>query len=138
MRTPFYITLAQIDRERTIATCRHGLVHLSWGRTTLRFTRDEFRRLAALLKHAASAPPPFSFRDGGLRATTRPGEECELQIGALVLLLPHDEFQRLSGMVQEAVQRMEAFLASGGWKDEPPELQESFLEQLRKTYFSQN
>ena len=138
MRAPFYITLAQIDRERTIATCRHGLVHLSWGRTTVRFTRDEFRRLAALLKHASEAPPPVSLRDGGLRVCTRPAEDCELQIGALIWLLPQDEFQRLSSTVREAVKRLEDFLASGGWKDEPDEPQASFFELLRKTYFSQN
>jgi hypothetical protein len=138
MQRPYFISLAQVDRERFIATCRHGLVHVTWGRATVRFTRDEFRRLAALVEHAAAAPPPAAFRDGGLCVTSRPGEDCELQVGALILLLPRGEFDRFAQTAQDALQRLDKFLESGGWRDEPEETPPSFVEQLRRTLFSRN
>lgn len=139
MRAPSFMQLARIDGRRFITACRHGLVHVTWGRITLRFSREEFRRLSGLLEGASDARPPDSLRDGELRVVCRPDEECELRVGPLVLLLPPAEFQALVEAVGEAVQRLDQILASGMWDqdkaDVPPP---TVLEQLRKTSFSLN
>ena len=95
MRTPYFMRLVRIDDQHFITACRHGLIHLTWGRTTTRFSRDEFRRLAGLLKRAAGDLPPTSTRDGQLRVTVRLDDDCELQMGSLILLLTPAEFQSL-------------------------------------------
>ena len=139
MRAPSFMQLARIDGRRFITACRHGLVHMTWGRITLRFSREEFRRLSRLLEGAADALPPGSLRDGELRVVCRPEEECELRVGPLALLLPPAEFQALVEAVSEAVQRLDQILASGIWdQDEADEAPPSVLEQLRRTIFSRN
>ena len=138
MQKPFYITLAQLDPQHFIATCRNALVHVTWGRVTVRFTRDEFPRLARLLEFANNARPPATFRDGAVVITTRPDEDNELQLGPLVLLLPRDEFQRFFQAVQDAARGLDQFLAQGGFRDEPGEPEPGLLEQLKRPGFSRN
>ena len=139
MRAPNFVRLAQIDDQGFISACRHGLVHLTWGRTTTRFTREEFRRLAGLLDRAADALPPASAHDGELSVTCRLEGDCELRVGPLVLLLSPEEFQALAGAVREAAGRLAQILASGTWDAEEPEEDEpSFLERIRRNPFSLN
>jgi hypothetical protein len=139
MRGPNFVRLAQIDDQGFISACRHGLVHLTWGRTTTRFTREEFRRLVGLLDRAADALPPASAHDGELSVTCRLDGDCELRAGPLVLLLSPEEFQALVGAAREAVRRLDRILAAGTWDAEEPEDDEpSFLEQLRRNPFSPN
>lgn len=138
MQRQFFVTLAQLDPQHFVATCRNALVHVTWGRVTIRFTRDEFPRLARLFEFAAAARPPATFRDGAAIITTRPGEDAELQLGPLVLLLPRDEFQRFAQAVQDAARGLDQFLAQGGFRDEPGEPEPGLLEQLRRPGFSRN
>jgi hypothetical protein len=138
MQRPYFVTLAQLDPQHFIATCRNALVHVTWGRVTVRFTRDEFPRLARLLEFATNARPPATFRDGAVVITTRPDEDNELQLGPLVLLLPRDEFQRFSQAVQDAARGLDQFLAQGGFRDEPGEPEPGLLEQLKRPGFSRN
>jgi hypothetical protein len=128
-----------MDDHHFITACRHGMVHLTWGRVTARFARDEFRRLANLLEGVVDMPPPTSTRDGELRVTCRQDEDCELQMGSLVLLLSPTEFRGLARIAREAVQRLDKILASGVWdREEPEDAPPSFLEQLRRSSFSRN
>ena len=139
MRTPHFVRLAQIDEQRFITGCRSGVIHLTWGRITARFTEEEFRRLAALLQQAVAATPPASLRDGHLHVTCRPDEECEFHMGPLVLLLTPAEFDALAGAAQEAAERLEEILASGAWDES--ELEETPSDRsglLGRTPFSQN
>jgi hypothetical protein len=139
MRAPNFVRLAQIDELGFITACRHGLVHLSWGRSTTRLTREEFRRLAGLVDRAADALPPASAHDGELSVTCRLDGDCELRAGPLVLLLSPEEFQALAGAVREAVRRLDEILASGTWDaEEPEDDQPGFLEQMRRNPFSPN
>jgi hypothetical protein len=139
MRMPDFMPLARLDNQHFITACRHGVVHLIWGRITTRFSRDEFRRLAAMLEQAADALPPASVRDGELRVTARLDEDCELQMGPLILLLPAGQFQELAKAAQEAVQRLDEILASGAWDEEgPEEVPPNPLERLRRIPFSRN
>ena len=138
MQRAFFVTLAQLDPQHFIATCRNALVHLTWGRVTVRFTRDEFPRLARLFDLAAGARPPATFREGAAVITTRPGEDAELQLGPLVLLLPRDEFKRLAQAVQDAARGLDQFLAQGGFHDEQGEPEPGLIEQLRRPGFSRN
>jgi hypothetical protein len=139
MRTPSFVRLAKIGDQGFISACRHGLVHLTWGRTTTRFTREEFRRLAGLLDRAADALAPASAHDGELSVTCRLDGDCELRAGPLVLLLSPEEFQALAGAAREAVRRLDKILASGTWDAEEPEDDEpGFLEQLHRNPFSPN
>ena len=136
MQTPHFVTLARIDRQRHIGACRHGLVHLTWKRATVRFSRQEFRRLAAILRRAVSAEPPASVGDGSLELARRLGEDSELRIGSLSLSIPEDRLEQLSRMVQAAERRLDEILASGAWDEEPDP--PSFLERLRENRFSLN
>jgi hypothetical protein len=139
MRAPGFVQLARIDERRFIMACRHGLVHVTWGRMTLRFSREEFRRLGGLVERAADALPPDSVHDGALRVTARPDEDCEVRVGPLALLLPPAEFQAFVKAVREAVQRLDQILASGMWdQEEAQERPPSVLDQLRRTSFSRN
>lgn len=139
MRAPSFMQLARIDELRFITACRHGLVHVTWGRITLRFSREEFRRLNGLVERATDALPPASVHDGALRVTARPNEDCEVRVGPLVLLLPPAEFQAFVRAVREAVQRLDQILASGMWdREEAGEAPPGVLEQLRRTSFSRN
>jgi hypothetical protein len=131
--------LAEIDKQRFITACRHGLVHLTWGRTTIRLSRDEFRRLAGFLERAADALPPASVGDGTLSVICRLDGDCELRLGALVLLLSPDEFQELSQAARQGVDRLDTILASGVWdREESQEPPPSPLDQLGQVSFSNN
>ncbi len=139
MKMPYFLRLAQIDDQHFITACRHGLVHLTWGRITMRFTRDEFRRLARLLEQTEDAIPPTSVRDGELRVTSRLDEDGELQIGPLVLLVSSDKFQELAQAMQAAVRRLDEILASGVWdKPDDEESPPNPLAQLGRVPFSRN
>jgi hypothetical protein len=139
MRAPHFVRLAQIDDQRFITGCRHGLIHLTWGRTTIRFNRDEFRRVENLLARAASDLAPYSQRDGEFGVTYRSDDECELQFGPVVMLLPNQEFKELAHAAQEALNRLDRILASGAWdRPEPGEPETGFLERLRRNPFSPN
>jgi len=139
MRAPHFVRLAEIDDQRFITACRHGLVHLTWGRTTIRFSRDEFRRLAGLLERAIDALPPASVGDGTLSVTCRLDGDCELRLGVLVLLLSPDEFQELAQAARQGVDRLDKILASGVWdREESQEPPPSPLDQLGQVSFSNN
>ncbi len=137
--TPNFVRLTQLDDQHFITACRHGLVHLTWGRVTVRLGRDEFRRLASLLEEAVTALPPISLCDQDLRVTSRLDEDCELQMGSLVLLLSPVRCAELAHAAQEATSRLDRILASGVWdKDEPEEDRPGILEQFRQIRFSRN
>jgi hypothetical protein len=139
MRIPRFLQLVQIDDQHFITACRHGLVHLTWGRATVRFSRDEFRRLAGLLGRATDGLPPTSVRDGELRVTYQPEEDCEFRMGALVLLMSPPEFREFARVAGEAIQRLDKFLASGAWdREEAEDVPLDFSEQLRRNPFSLN
>lgn len=139
MRTPHFIRLSRIDERRFITGCRHGLVHVTWGRMTLRFSRDEFRLLVKLVGRAADDRLPNTARDGALRVTCRVDEDCELRVGPLVLLLSPADFEAFLGASREALQRLDEILASGIW-DQPPadDPPSGVLEQLQRFSFSEN
>jgi len=146
MRAPNFIQLAWLDEQHFITSCRHGLVHVTWGRSTIHFSREEFRRLAGLLQRVANALPPLDVQDGEIRVTCRLDEDCELRIGSLILLLspanpstPRAAFPAFVQAVAEAVRHLDEILASGIWdrRDEeeaPPDI----LQQLRRVSFSRN
>ena len=141
MRRPHFLSLAQLDDERFVMACRHGVVHLTWRRTTMRLSRDELRQLASLLAQAADELLPATLRHGELRVTCRLDDDCEFQMGALVLLLSAKQFQEFTTMVGTAAQRLDKLLDSGVWDEqEPREAPEppDFLEQFRKPLFSRN
>lgn len=139
MRAPHFIRLAQIDEQRFITACRHGLVHLTWGRITVRFRREEFQQLAGMVERAADGLPPVSLRVGEMCVTTRFEDDCELQIGSLALLLSPAEFEQFVQTAQEAAHRLDEILASGMWdREEPEEAPPDFLERLRRSPFSDN
>lgn len=141
MRTPHFLRLAQIDEVRFISGCRSGVVHLTWERTTTRFSADEFRRLANLLSMACQADPPASFWDGNLHVTCRLEEDCELRMGSLILLLPPGELDDLDQAVQQAVQKLDEIAASGLWDEpetEPERLPVNPFDLLSRPSFSQN
>jgi hypothetical protein len=133
------MTLARIDQGHFISACRHGVVHLMWGRVTVRLGRDEFRRLASLLEQASGSSPPMTMSSGGLRVTLRQDEDSELQLFSLTLLLSPGEFRDLAKAAQEAVNRLDEILTSGAW-DEPEEQEAppDPLQQLRQVTFSKN
>jgi hypothetical protein len=139
MRAPHFLRLAEIDEQRFINACRHGLVHMTWSRITVRFSRDEFRRLDGLLARAAAAPPPSSARDGRMQVTCSSDEDCELQVGSLRLALSPNEFQTLGRAVQEAVDQLDKILDAGMWDEkEPAAAPPTILEHLRRYHFSDN
>lgn len=137
--TPNFVRLAQLDDQHFVSACRHGLIHLTWGRVTVRLGRDEFRRLASLLEEAVTALPPVSLRDRDLRITSRLDEDCELGLGSLVLLLSPVRCAELAQAAQEALTRLDRILASGVWdKSESEEPAPGFVEQFRQIRFSRN
>lgn len=140
MRMPHFVRLAEIDKQHFITACRHGLVHMTWGRITLRLSRDEFTELAGMLEQAVEAPGRRSIRSGDLSVTYRPDEECEFRAGPLALLLPPAEFEKFARLAQEAARHLEKILTSGAWdreevEDEPPG---DSLEVGRRNPFSHN
>ena len=139
MRAPHFLRLAEIDERRFINACRHGLVHLTWSRITVRFSRDEFRRLARLLARSADTLPPSSARDGRMQVTCSSDKDCELQLGSLGLALSPDEFHALGEAVQEAVEQLDTILDAGMWdegetEDDPP----TIIDHFRRHRFSKN
>ena len=147
MQAPSFIQLAWLDEQHFITGCRHGLVHVTWGRSTIRFSREEFRRLAGLLEWAANSLPPMDAQDGEIRVTCRLDEDCELRMGSLILLLPpanpstpRADFPAFVQAVAEAVRRLDEILASGMWdrRDAEKEAPPNILQQLRRVSFSRN
>lgn len=142
MRAPHFITLAQIDRAHFITACRHGVVHLTWGRTTMRFSHSEFERLASLVQQVADGPPPASAHDGELRVISRLDEDSELRVGPTVILLSPSEWRSLDKAIRTAARHLSAVLSSGAWDDpeahEEREAPSNPLVQLRETRFSDN
>ena len=138
--TPNFVRLVQLDDRHFVSACRHGLIHLTWGRITVRLGRDEFRRLATLLEEAVTELPPASLRDRELRITYRLDEDCELQLGSLILLLSPTRCAELAQAAQDAITRLDRILASGVWDQDEAQEERSpgFLEQFRQTHFSRN
>ena len=140
MRLPHVLTLAQLDDQHMIAACRHGLVHLTWGRITARFSQDEFGWLAGLLAKASDGSAVVPVCDGELRITSRPAAQgIECQFGPVILLLSPAEFPQFVQMILDAAQRLHGFLASGVWdrnaqEDAPP----GALQQSQRIPFSLN
>jgi hypothetical protein len=145
---PFFLQLARMDDEHYVTACRHGLVHLTWGRTTTRFGRDEFRQLADLMTQVGG-PYPTTIRDGDVRITFSPSDDCEVQFGPFVLVLSPAEFAQLVQLLSEATNQLAKILSSGVWgaasdrgETATGEGQERRagdpLAQLRRTLFSQN
>lgn len=132
---PHVIRLAEIDERRFINACRHGVVHLTWHRVTVRLGRDEFRRLARLLSR--SSEPPGRFRDGEM-AVACSHQECEVELGPLSLTLSLPEFHELDQAVQEAVERLDEILDSGVWDQQEEDAPRSILDRLRQHSFSEN
>jgi hypothetical protein len=141
MRAPHFVQLAAIDERRVINACRHGLVHLTWDRITVRFTRDEFRRLARLLARSMESPPPGWFRDGEIEVTYS-ARDCNLRLGSLTLAVSQGEYQALSTAAREAVEQLDKILDAGMWdepkSDEPEETPPSILDRFHRHRFSEN
>lgn len=139
MKAPHFMQLARINGQHFVTACRHGLVHVTWGRVTMRLSRDEFRRLTSLLERTEDAPLPSTARHGDMQMTCRADADCELRVGAWILLLSPKEFQSFLKAAQQAVRRLDEILASGIWDTEDAEdTQPSFFEQLRQHSFSDN
>jgi len=139
MRAPHFFRLAEIDAHRFINACRHGLIHLTWIRITVRLNRDEFRRLAGLLARAANALPPGTLRDGSLQVTYSEDRDCDLQLGAVKLAISYKDFRALAEAVQEAVEQLDEILDSGIWdREEPGEAPLTIIEHFRRHRFSEN
>jgi hypothetical protein len=139
MRAPHFLRLAEIDERRFINACRHGLVHLTWGRITVRLSRNEFRRLAGLLARSADTLPPGSARDGGMQVTCSLDEDCELQLGSLRLALSPDDFRALGRAVRQAVEQLDKILDAGMWDEgEPEDAPPTIIEHFRRHRFSEN
>ena len=140
MRTPGFLRLVEIDEQHFITACRHGLVHLTWGRCTIRFARDEFQRLAALLDRALDSLPPVWVGDGELRVTYRSDEASELRVEPVVLLLSPPEFSSFVQAVREATDRLMQILASGVWdrEEEPQDSTPGSFQPIPRIPFSRN
>jgi hypothetical protein len=139
MRAPHFLRLAEIDERRFINACRHGLIHLTWSRITIRLSRDEFRRLGGLLARSADTLPPSSARDGRMQITRSVDEDCELRLGSLRLSISTAEFQALGGAVQEAVEQLDKILDAGMWDEsEPEDAPPTIIEHFRRHRFSDN
>jgi hypothetical protein len=139
MRAPHFVRLAQVDEQRFISACRHGLVHLTWGRATLRLLRDEFRNLADLLEEVTQAEGPTAARHGQIEVSVRLDGDGELRVGTLVLLLSPDELQKFARSAREAVTRLDRLLASGVWDgEEEDDATSSSGAPIQRTPFSEN
>jgi hypothetical protein len=139
MRAPHFFRLAEIDQRRFINACRHGLIHLTWSRITIRLSRDEFRRLAGLLARSAGTLPPSSARDGRMQVACSADGDCRIQLGSLRLDISPDDFRALSGAVQEALEQLDEILDSGIWDEEQPEdPPPTIVEHFRRHRFSDN
>lgn len=137
MRAPHFVRLAQIDEHRFISACRHGLVHLTWGRVTLRFRRDEFRQMAEMLTEIIRHAPPVTRRVGVLSISRQFGGDWELRVGPMALHLESEVGEAFALTAQEAVRQLDEVLASGMWdrqeEEEPPA---SFEDRLHISFSS--
>ena len=139
MRAPHFFRLVEIDERRFINACRHGLIHLTWSRITIRLSRDEFRRLAGLLARSVDALPPSTIRDGRMQVACSVDGDCELRLGSLRLDISPDDLRALSGAVQEAVEQLDEILDAGIWNEEEPEdVPLTIVEHFRRHRFSEN
>lgn len=142
MRAPHFITLAKIDEAHLITACRHGVVHLSWGRASVRFSRGEFERLASLVRKVADAPPPATEHERELRVISRIEEDSELRVGPVVILMNPDEWQAFTTAMKKAMRTLSSVLSSGAWsepdEDEHRGAPPNPLAQLRDANFSDN
>jgi hypothetical protein len=139
MRPPHFVRLAEIDEQRFISACRHGLIHLTWGRATLRLLRDEFRSLADLLEQVIQIEPPSSARLGEIEVSARLDGDGELRVSTFVLLLPPQEFRQFAETARQAVTRLDRFLASGVWdRDEKEDTPSGSVDPIPRTPFSDN
>ena len=139
MKAPHFWRLAEIDARRFITACRPGSIHLTWHRMTLRFTRDEFRRLVKLLEQAAEAGPPVSVREGLVQIEWHQAGRCELRIDVMALRLSPEEFEQLVTASRRAVAHLDEILASGVWdRPDPPEAASQTVDDLFHTPFSDN
>ena len=139
MRAPHFLRLAEIDELRFISACRHGLIHLTWRRITIRLSQDEFRLLAGLLARCVDELPPSSTRDGKMQVTCSPDGDCELRLGSLRLAIAPDDLGALGGAVQEAVKQLDEILDAGMWDEgEPSDAPPTMIEHLRGHRFSEN
>jgi hypothetical protein len=138
MRTPHFVVLAQTDHQHSVRACRHGIVHLTWTRVTMRFSTEEFQRLAGLLSQIQEEAPLGSIHNGSLRILSRPDEECEIRLGSWVLLLSPAEFREFSKLIKEASQSLQGILASGMWDEPEQEPPSDALKQIRRNPFSKN
>jgi len=137
MRAPHFIQLAQIDDHRFISACRHGLVHLTWGRATLRFRREEFRQLADMLAEMLKQSPPATRRVGVLSVARHFGGDWELRIGPMALHLDSEAGTTFAHTTQEAVRQLDEILASGMWdREEAEEPPASFEDRLHISFSS--
>lgn len=140
MNMPHFLKLVEIDDHRFIMACRHGMVHLTWERLTVRFTRDEFRRVAGILTRATDGLPPVSLQDGGIHVSYRADEESELRFGPLILVLPGDDLVELAEAAREAIHHLDDIIASGVWEREesPDQTPPDLASTLGGTHFSKN
>ena len=140
MKMPHFVRLAELDKQHFLTACRHGLVHMTWGRITLRLSRDEFRELASMLERATGDLPQRSIRSGDLCVTYRPDEDCEFRAGPLALLLPPAEFEQFAQVAQEAARQLAKILASGAWDRVEPEDEQpgDSIELDKRNPFSRN
>lgn len=122
MRTPQVLRLAQLDDQHFVMACGHGLIHLTWGRATIRMSRDEFRHMGRLLEQAADEDaPPAPTTDHTTGMVYRADGAWELRFGSLALILTPAELQNLLQVVRRALSQLDAFLAAGFWERKPPE-----------------
>ncbi|HFD40908.1 MAG TPA: hypothetical protein ENJ31_13785 [Anaerolineae bacterium] len=136
MRAPHFVQLARMDDHRFISACRHGLVHLTWGRVTLRFRREEFRQMADLLSQVQRHHPPITRRVGALIVTRQFGGDWELRVGPMALHLDSETGEAFIPIAQEAVRQLDEVLASGMWDQEPEKAPASLEEQLHIPFSS--
>lgn len=96
------------------------------------------QQLADLLAQAGG-PYPTTIRDGDLRITYSPEGECEVQIGAVVLVLSAGDFAQFARLLPEAAHQLAQILSSGVWERSEPETGPiDVVSQLRQTLFSRN
>jgi hypothetical protein len=139
VQAPHFVTLVQIDRRHTISACRHGIVHLHWKRSTIRFREDEFRRLTSLVEQAVIAEAPPTTRDGTFSVVARNRGDSEIGLGSMTLLLAPAEWEAFAEALPTAVGRLDDLRNSGAWdQSDPQESPPSPLERLRQTHFSDN
>ena len=105
MEHDHHTILASIDSRRYVSICAHGIVHITWGMTTLRFRPQDFAYLARVLDEKAVRPddapcqkPICMFSNDENKVTLR-----ILEFG---LFLSPPDFLLLVDMVVTALQRL--------------------------------